>query len=118
MGLEQRKGKINYYKKRRIGSRVVSEYVGGGLLAVVAHKHAQERKEEGRVKAQETERQRAETLNLEAEIDTLIGNINALSAGILTASGFYQHNRQWRVRGNGNNGKHRNQAKGKRDQPE
>jgi hypothetical protein len=47
MGLEQRKGKLYYYEKRRVGRRVVSEYVGGGLLALLAHREAQERKKEG-----------------------------------------------------------------------
>jgi hypothetical protein len=107
MGLEQRKGKLYYYAKRRVGRRVVSEYVGGGLLAVVAHRHAQERRVERCMKAQAT----AELINLDAEIDSLLGSINALSAGILTSSGFYQHKRQWRVKSNGNTGKHRNQAK-------
>jgi hypothetical protein len=113
MAIEQRKGNLYYYEKKRVGGRVVSEYVGGGLMAVVAHRHAQERKEESEARRKATEQQRAETLGLDAEIDNLIDSINTLSAGILTSSGYYQHNRQWRIRGNGNSGKHRNQAKGK-----
>jgi hypothetical protein len=113
MGLEQRKGNSYYYEKRRVGNRVVSEYVGGGLLAVVASQNTQERKEESEARRTATEQQRAETLNLEAEIDSLLDSINTLSRGVLIASGFYQHNRQWRFRRDGNNGKHRNQAKAK-----
>jgi hypothetical protein len=113
MGLEQRKGNSYYYEKKRVDGRVVSEYVGGGLLAVVASHNAQERKEEREAKRKAIEQQRAETLNLEAEIDRLLDSINTLSRGVLIASGFYQHNRQWRLRRNGNSGKHRIQAKAK-----
>ena len=33
MGLEQRKGNLYYYRKRRDGERVVSEYVGNSDIA-------------------------------------------------------------------------------------
>jgi hypothetical protein len=113
MGLEQRKNNFYYYEKRRVGNCVVSQYVGGGLLAVVASQNAQGRKEDREARRTATEQQRAETLNLEAEIDRLLDNINTLSRGVFIASGYYQHNRQWRLRRDGNSGKHRNQAKAK-----
>jgi len=111
MGLEQRKGNSYYYEKRRVGNRIVSEYVGGGLLAVVASQNAQERKEDNEARRIATEQRHAETLNLEAEIDSLLDSINTLSRSALIASGYYQHNRQWRLRRDGNSGKHRNQDK-------
>jgi hypothetical protein len=113
MGLEQRKGNFYYYEKRRVGGRVTSEYLGGGLWAVVASQNAQERREEREARRTATEQARAENLNLEAEIDFLLDSINTLSRGALIASGYYQHNRQWRLRRNGNSGKHCNQAKDK-----
>jgi hypothetical protein len=110
MGIEQRNGKSYYYEKKRVGNRVISEYVGGGLLAVVASQNAQERKEESEARRTATEQARAETLNLEAEIDELIDTINTLSRGALIASGYHQHNRQWRLIRDGNSS---NQAKDK-----
>jgi hypothetical protein len=110
MGLKYRNGNVYYYENRRVRGRIVSEYVGSGVMALIAHRYAQERKEEREAKRRATERRRAEFINLDAEIDSLIDSINTLSRGELIASGFYQHNRQWRLR---DSGKHRNQTKGK-----
>ncbi len=40
MGIEQRKGNLYYYRKRRVGDRVVSEY-GGGLIVSLAERQAE-----------------------------------------------------------------------------
>jgi hypothetical protein len=85
-----------YYRNRRIGRRVVSEYVGAGWLAelAAAQDEVQRRRRE-MVAAEwratvESERQADAALS---EIDNLVKS--AVSA-VLIANGYHQHKRQWR----------------------
>jgi hypothetical protein len=103
MGIEARNknGNLYYYKKRRVGSKVISEYQGGGeLVQIVQYIEARDRAE----KEAERERQRIERMSM-AEIDKQIDNfskmVDTLLAAELLARGFHQHKRQWRRRRNG-----------------
>jgi hypothetical protein len=99
MGIEQRRnGNLYYYKKKRVGSKVVSEYQGGGeLVHIIQHIEARERAE----KEAERERQRIERMSM-AEIDKQIDDfskmVDTLMEAELIAKGFHQHKRQWRRR--------------------
>lgn len=99
MGIEQRRnGKLYYYKKKRVGNRVISEYVGGGLVVDLAQKRAEI--ERGQ-KQSERELQRIERMSM-AEIDKQIDDfsriVDTLMQGELISKGFHQHKRQWRRR--------------------
>jgi hypothetical protein len=98
MGIEQRKGNLYYYRKRRDGDRVVSEYVGGGEVAVFAE--YADRAERERRDAEMVMRQ-AEQMSI-AEIDRQLDSYSKLVDALMTAElltmGYHQHNRQWRRR--------------------
>ena len=98
MGIEQRKGNLYYYRKRREGDRVFSEYVGSDDIAVLAE--YADRAERARREAQTAQLQ-AERMSV-AEIDRRMGEFSELvdllvKAELLTL-GYHQHNRQWRRR--------------------
>jgi hypothetical protein len=102
MGIEQRRnGNLYYYKKRREGSKVISEYQGGGeIVPILQHIEARDRAE----KEAERERQRIERMSM-AEIDKQIDEfskmVDTLMEAELISKGFHQHKRQWRKRRNG-----------------
>jgi hypothetical protein len=87
-----------YYRKRREGDRVTSEYVGSGAVAELsAADDAAERLEQQRQRATF----RATARVVEERASLLLGteaDVRALSAGCLIVNGFYAHKRQWRRR--------------------
>jgi len=101
MGWENRKGQRDYYRKRREGDCVVSEYVGRGLVAEMAadiDKRARSRAQREREDwQQEIEGMRAS----DAEIDQACALIDSLVQGTLLAHGFHTHRRQWRKKRGG-----------------
>lgn len=96
MGLEKRSGRFYFYEKRREGRRVISRYIGGGNLALIATEiNAQD--------MQKHERQRQELQkiqNEQKEIDQQLARAEKTLATILRAdlrsAGFHQHKGQWR----------------------
>ncbi len=98
MGIEFRRDRAYYYRKRRVGGRVVSEYAGGGLLAL----DARERAEGGRAeRAAADAAWRAERERLEAEERAAAGYFDLVEARVretLTAAGYHRPKRQWRKR--------------------
>ena len=102
MGVEvRRNGNLYYYEKRREGDRVISEYVGGGLVASLAQKRSELERQQ---KQAERERLKAERMSM-AEIDTALDGfsdmVDSLVEAELISMGFHQHKRQWRKRRNG-----------------
>ncbi len=101
MGLEQRGNNFYYYRKRRVGRRVRTEYVGGGELA---HLISCLEKLEREQRDEERRREKARRAELKAgdqaldEFDTLI---STLVQGILVAGGYHTHKGQWRRKRHG-----------------
>jgi hypothetical protein len=103
MGIEARNknGSLYYYKKRRVGRKVISEYQGGGeIVPILQHIEAKERAE----KEADRERLGVERMSM-AEIDKQIDDfsqmVDTLMAAELLSLGYHQHKRQWRRRRNG-----------------
>jgi hypothetical protein len=98
MGIEFRREGAYYYRKRRVGGRVVSEYAGGGLLALAAR----ERAEEGRAeRAAAGAAWRGERERLEAEERAAAGYFDLVEAQVremLTSAGYHRPKRRWRKR--------------------
>ena len=100
MGLEPRNknGKLYYYRKRREGRRVVSEYVGGGEWAAAAYTleviDREEREYERAI--QKSERDQEQALN--RQIDDLGDMVRTLTSATLLANGYHTHKGQWRKR--------------------
>jgi hypothetical protein len=88
MGWETRRGQQYYYRKERVGRRVVSRYMGGVELAPFVALMA------------EPKARRVEPVNEFAELDAAIqatqDQIDTLLAATYEASGYHQHKRQWR----------------------
>lgn len=91
MGWEERNGNRYYYRKRREGDRVRSEYVGAGGVALA---YALARVEDRRAA-------RATAAALDAlfrTTDDACGRLMASAVALLEAAGFHRHKRQWRRR--------------------
>jgi hypothetical protein len=87
-----------WYKSRREGQRVVSEYIGcgdtGRLCAALENQQVQERVQE-RAQRQALATQERE---LDRQFDTLAGQLRGLVETALTVSGYHKHSGTWRRR--------------------
>lgn len=97
MGMEQRAGRFYYYEKRRVGARVVSRYIGGGLLATLAAESRQDRDQHRR----EKRRLRNEEKQIDRQINEQSQILAALTGQCLRLAGFRQHKGQWRKKRRG-----------------
>lgn len=98
MGWETRRGKRYYYRKKRIGGRVVSEYAGAGEIAELgARLDAIERaeREDARAAIRRERQEIAEQDRLARELGDLA---QALARAALLAGGAHTHKGQWRKR--------------------
>lgn len=100
MGWENRNGRKVYYRKKRIGKRVVSEYIGSGEVATMLallDKHERDQAERQR-------RTWRKTVQSEAGIDRLMDDaakiVKTLTDATLITSGYRRHKGQWRKRKN------------------
>src|SRR5262245_39804097 len=88
-----------YTRSRKVGGRVVREYVGSGLPAILAAladtEARRERAEQERAFRDEKAARRA----AEAELDGMIELTDLAARAALLAAGFHQHKRgEWRRR--------------------
>ena len=99
MGWEQRpRGGRYYTRSRRIGGRVVREYVGGGLIGQLAA--ALDDRERTRLHGERAERRRDREMlaTVTAELADATRAIDAAVAGELEADGYHWHRGEWRRR--------------------
>lgn len=98
MSLEARRGKLYYYEKRRVGSRVVSEYRGKGMIALLSQRYAQEEAEKKVAERERLKRKKEEFAALDADLDCIFEWVKTLSTSELVSSGYHNHKGQWRKR--------------------
>lgn len=97
MGVESRRSNLYYYRKRREGSRVVSEYVGGGGVGACAAKLDElEREEENARRAQERGGREADEA-LDGLLDAIGAALKEAAACELVAAGCHNRKGEWRV---------------------
>jgi hypothetical protein len=99
MGIERRGDNLYYYRKKRIGDRIISEYVGAGELgrmAAEADRVEREKQSEERLR---TEVMGAEIMAEDKVFAEYAGLVNTLVQGLLLAEGYHMHKGQWRGRG-------------------
>jgi hypothetical protein len=97
MGLEARGSNLYYYRKRREGPRVVSEYIGRGYVAALTMKlDALEREEERAHRAQERGEREADEA-LDGLLDAIGAALKEAAAVELVAAGCHNHKGEWRV---------------------
>ena len=92
MSWEGRHNRRYYYRKRRQGDRVISEYVGAGELAEAC---AALDTLEGEIRRAARERRRADRA-LDARVDQACDFIRALTCAALLVGGYHTHKGQWR----------------------
>lgn len=96
MAIESRGTGQYYYRKKRIGSRVVSEYCGAGYVGELM----QMVDDQDRQEAQERRQAWQDTVDadkeLDAQLDEVTALVNAYAGALMLASGYHQHRRQWR----------------------
>lgn len=100
MAWEERNGRMYYYRKKRIGKRVVSEYFGSGALAeALAVLDAEDRKH-AKMKRQEWKKVKKEVKVINQEMDKAERLVRSLLRANMLLSGFHPHKGMWRKRRN------------------
>ena len=90
-----------YYRKRRHGKRIISEYIGSGYAGLLAEmQDAHERQQ------REAERERCRALveqenAVDKQIEAVAAKVDTLVTAVFLAAGYRQHRRQWRMKRNG-----------------
>ena len=101
MGWENRNGREYYYKKKRIGKQVSSEYVGTGYLAEwVAGQDDFLREQRSRERLA-WESIKAEEKKMDSELESVGDITRLLLCAYLLLAGFHPHKGQWRRRRRG-----------------
>jgi hypothetical protein len=87
-----------YYRARRIGNRVESEYVGSGLYAELRSEADLRAQAERKAEQARRRQERAEYNEIERQLDQAEGLTYDLVKAAYLLGGYYQHRRQWRKR--------------------
>ena len=69
MGLEQRGSRFYFYEKRRVGSRVVSRYVGSGQVAAMAAQFSTAARQEREQQRRVTRKLRGDQEQIDRQLD-------------------------------------------------
>ncbi len=97
MAWKWRRGKAYYYQSRREGRRVVSDYIGAGLIGQYAAQL--DYLDQAQRRTERADRARFRDFDTQArQLDALVAEA---IADVLTAAGYHQHKRQWRKRRGG-----------------
>jgi hypothetical protein len=98
MGWENRKNGSYFYTKERIGSRVVSRYIGNSETARLISQFEQMRREEKEIEREIEAAAVAELAAEDDEAERIAELVDLLTKGALIAGGFHQHKGIWRRR--------------------
>lgn len=103
MAWEKRARGTRYYtRSRRVGGRVVREYLGAGSFAEALARQDATAQERRRAQATEEQRLRDSDATLAALVDDLIAGTDALAAATLVLAGYHRYHRgEWRRRRQG-----------------
>jgi hypothetical protein len=97
MAWERReRGGLYYTRSRRVGGRVMREYLGSGELAIAVALLDQERREERDAARDARNRERERHTAIEETLETFACEVEALVAAELEQSGFHLHRGEWR----------------------
>src|SRR5262249_38307889 len=97
VGWEQRRGRAYYYRPRKVGGRVVKEYVGAGPLGDLAAEEDAKQRADREQAARQLRAERDRIAALEDPTALLCEVAEALARGALLAAGYRRHDRgEWR----------------------
>ena len=98
MAWEQRGNGSYYYRKRREGNRVYSEYIGGGILGIYASIMDQDQQAKREAERQQLLAEKEVDLELQSVVDEVGEQCRVLLTAILLTAGYHTHKYQWRKR--------------------
>lgn len=96
MGWERRGSGNYYYRKKRVGGRVVTEYVGKGLSAELGALFDDKMRSERELERAAREKARAEEEQIDHALVELEELVQAITRGYLIVQGYHKHKGQWR----------------------
>jgi hypothetical protein len=97
MAIETRRnGKQYYYRKKRIGGHVVSQYLGTGYSAHLMQRLDEHERQEAQEKREAWQAIVDAESELDAQLDEVTEVVSAYTGAALLVSGYHQHKRQWR----------------------
>jgi hypothetical protein len=97
---EDRNGNSYYYRKRREGKRVVSDYVGNGFLGQLAEAVDIDERYEENLARTNFRKQKRNVKLIDEQVREVEKYIRAVTRAVLLLSGYHSHKRQWRKRRN------------------
>ena len=100
MAWEDRDGRRYYYRKRRVGRRVVSEYIGSGQMAELVSEQDEKDRQQRMQDRKSFEKHIARNKKMDDELDSLIDVTRAYVRVSFLLSGFHSHKGQWRKKRN------------------
>jgi hypothetical protein len=96
MALEDRNGRSYYYRKHRIGDRVISEYCGSGLLAELYAEADEQKRRETELERRTWREERESVLEIDRQVNQTMDTCRTLADMLLLASGYHTHKGTWR----------------------
>jgi len=94
--MESRGTRRYYYRKRRIGGKVQSQYLGTGYAATLMQRLDEHERQEAEHKRQAWQATVDAENELDAQLDEVAAQVNVYAGAALLVSGYHQHKRQWR----------------------
>ena len=98
MAWENRNGNWYYYRKRREGRRVISEYVGAGSAGKLAEMFDGEDLQEAAYKRRELLKIKQKELAMDDQVKEVDRRTRAILRACLLLAGYHAHKGQWRKR--------------------
>jgi hypothetical protein len=98
MAWEERNGRMYYYRKRREGGRVVSEYVGAGIGAEAIATMDRIDQEEQKIARLQMQDERMQYMKDEREAMEFGELTRLLTRAALLLAGYHPYKGQWRTR--------------------
>ena len=96
MGWENRIGSRYYYRKRREGRRVVSEYLGRGEFAELYSMMDNLERKQLKQKQESTRRELNQWKRIDQELNHTLDQWSDMAKAILIMAGYHTHKGQWR----------------------
>lgn len=96
MAWEQRGNRNYFYRKKRTGGKVQSDYVGSGDAAGLIERYEQIEKQRAEAAAEELAEARAKAEAIDEQINELSEINQTLVDALFLLNGFYRHKGQWR----------------------
>jgi hypothetical protein len=96
MAWEDRNGNLYYYRKRREGGRVVSEYVGSGFAGIMAEGLDLENRQEAEYRRRELRKQKQYAAAIESQAREVEEYTRIMTRAYLLLAGYHTHKGQWR----------------------